>query len=223
MTRFRPVFFLGVLVLAVATLGATLHAATSTPLNATVSPNFLYNGAGDFGVFGDGLGPYLNGFDGVSCSFGVNGTTAILFTYNSPTRGLRFKFNPASAVFQVSGLPAADFQAQVDLDGINNYGQYYGTSRKNMPVGWTTVHLYIQFYQVDQTTGQNSTYQLDYRYAMVYKASANGPWTISTNPAFFGGALPGVSEDPMLSVFRRRKRVDLGTVHMPIELTLNLQ
>src|SRR5437899_10465214 len=113
--RRRIISFSFILALAV----TAALAISSAPLTAMFLPNMSGTG---YGVSDDGNAFYSHGVQLVSCYFGVNGNDLDLITYNSG-RKLNFKFNPASAAWQSSGLPAVT-NAEVDFFGVNFYGPY---------------------------------------------------------------------------------------------------
>lgn len=209
----RRCFAFALALLVICTLAPLAQAEKSTPLNAQMIPHGM-----PYGVYDDGNPSYNNGQGGISVHFGVNNTTVVLFTYNT-SRKMHFRFDPTDPTFQEAqkSNPAllSEFDANVDFDGINFYGAYYGNTRKTMPVNsWTTVHLYLQFYV------GNITYELDYPQAAVIRSQDGNSWVVTTQN--FGENLP-ISPAASLSEIRRRsQKTFTGTVNMPIQVLFTL-
>jgi hypothetical protein len=166
-----------------------------------------FGSRGGAGVTGDDN--YTNAVPGtLGCYLGVNSTHAILGTYNTG-RTLHFEFDPTNVAFQKSGLPAS-FDAEVDFDGINQWGGF-----TNMGIGTTAgMHVYLQFY-----VGGN-TYELDYPQLAAYRMNAT-QWLLTTE--WFEYTPIAQSSSATLNVFRRRSRTTMGQVSMPITFTMTLK
>lgn len=204
MSRTRIFSLLFVVLVASAT---SAFAAPATPLVATFLDKLAATGVSD-----DGNPAYANGVQGVRCYFGVNGRNANLITYNTP-RKLHFTFDPSSPAWRGSGLPQADFLAEVDLYGVNYFGSY-----QSMGIGTTAqVQMDVEFHV------GNSTYELDYR-SLAAKRISVDTWLITSNPLDIGGN-PGfaASSAATLNVIRHRTKENFGSVNMPIRVEVKLQ
>ena len=189
-----------VVVVFVLALGLGLYAASNITLNATFLPNLSSTGAG---VSEDGSAFYSNGADGIRCYFGVKGKNVVLITYNTPRR-LHLKFDPASLAWQRTGLPA-EFNAEVDLYGVNFYGPFM-----SMGDGTTAqVQTSLQF-----RYGGN-TYELAYPALAAYRTG--NTWLLTSNPADIPG-YPGfwASDQASINLLRRNRRTNFGAVNMPV-------
>jgi hypothetical protein len=201
--------FAAAIAIALAT-ASVLLAVSGVSLRTTFLPNLSPNG---FGVTDDGNILYENGVQGVKNFFGSGGGNVVLITY-STGRKLTFKFNPASASWQASGL-GQNLKAEVDLFGVNFYGPF-----QTMAVGTTAqVQTSIQF----KPTGVGQTYELSYL-ALAAKRQSQNTWLITSDPQDIGG-FPGflASDQAALGVFRKRSRQTFGAVNMPIRFEVQLK
>ena len=177
-----------------------------TPLTAS------FAGKGGYGVSGDPL--YTNAETStLGCYFGVSNTHAILGTYNTG-RTLRFQFgaDATDALSNAVSLPSL-FDAEVDFDGINQWGSFL-----NMGIGTTAgMKVYLQFYY------GRETYELEYGQLAARRLSAT-QWILTTDYLEYA-ANAGVfqSSSARLNVIRRNRRTFFGNVSMPITFTVTLK
>ena len=195
--------------LAFVALAPLAHAVKATPLTCKWEPN--YSG---WGLFDDGNYVYDNGVGRVRCYFGVNNKDVDLVTYNSG-RTLHFIFSPADAeTAAAAGLPS-DFNAEVDLFGINYYGPF-----TSMGVGTTAqVQMDLEFHRPDSPL----TYELDYS-SLAATRLTQDTWLITSEVESANMYAPfAPSSLAKLNVVRRRSTQTFGTVDMPIRFTVHLK
>jgi hypothetical protein len=196
----RRILVVAVVVVATAAL---VFAGSGIPLRTMWLNPDTYGVGSDASVF------YENGVSKVKNYFGTGGGNVVLITYASG-RKLTFQFDPASAAWQSSKLPAT-LAAEVDLYAINFYGPF-----QTMGVG-TTAQL--------QTTLQfkvgGNTFELWYP-ALAAMRTGTNTWLITSDPNDIPG-FPGftASSNANLSVFRKRSRETFGGVNMPIRFEVN--
>jgi hypothetical protein len=193
--------------LAILTVTLALPALAGKAGNGGIPTVSSFQSRGGAGVTGDPS--YSNGETSTLGSyFGVNGTHAILGTYNT-SRTLHFEFDTNNVAWQKSGLPAS-FDANVDFDGINQWGAF--TSQGN---GSTAgMKVYLQFYW------NNNTYQLEYGQLASYRMNST-QWLLTTE--WFEYTPIAQSSSAILSVFRRNRQTTFGGVSMPITFTMTLK
>jgi hypothetical protein len=185
----------------------TLLWAKAVPLSS------MFDLVGDVGVTYHGSPFYQHAEERrLSNQFSVNGRNVVLHTYNT-TRMLQFAFDSGTAAWGRSGLSQPNFATQVNLYGVNYYGQFV-----SMGVGTTAqLKTTIEFYQ-----GGN-TYYLEYPQLAVKRLSSN-TWMITSDPGHIGG-FPGfwASSEADFGVFRRKARDSFGAVSMPIKFDVTIQ
>ena len=221
MTRSR---FVAISVLAFTALAAftpRAFAAKAIPLTCNWAPN--YSG---FGVFDDGNATYDHnvvytpGLGKVQCYFGVNARDVDMVTYNTG-RKLHFVFDPSAtavknANFDRCSETSCTFDAEVDLFGINYFGQF--TAMGN---GTTAqVQMDLEFHWPSGPSPR--TFELDYSSLAVVRLDSKN-WLISSegSDAQYGPVAP--SRTAKLNEIRRRGSIPFGTVDMPIRFTVTLK
>lgn len=186
---------------------ASAWASKGVSLNGTWSTPLISNSQG---VFDDGSPVYDNGLNGVQFYFGVSGNDVDLVTYNT-SRTLNFIFDTTSPAWSASGLPA-NFNAVVDLYGVNYYGQY-----EAMGVGTTAqVNMTVQFKH------NNLTYEINYQSIAVMRTGTS-TWLFTSCPCDIPGN-PGftASDQGSLSVIKKHKQQTFGAVNMPIRFDVTI-
>ena len=114
-----------------------------------------------------------------------------------------------------AGLPA-EFDAEVDLFGINYYGQF--TAMGN---GKTAqVQMDLEFHVPNGPKPR--TFELDYSTLAVVRQSST-TWLITTEPTDTPYGPVTASRTSKLNEIRRKGSIPYGTVDMPIRFTVTLK